>query len=218
MNTNYKGEQKVRKERNPQKTKARIKEAVGYIIKNKGYVGLTVSNIAKAAGMAPGLITYYYESIDTLVEEYLHERDYWMTFAEKMKEAISKPTNDPEELLQSIIMADLEGFESDIVMRKFITWEVSEYTDLLRRESEAREAFSNLIFQKVGPYFENTDVDIRMVASLLIGGIYYVILHGEVNGSTFCGLDTTTDDGRALMRKTLQQMVSWAFEHAKKPS
>ena len=62
-----------------EKSKRRLIEAVGAVIRDKGYTGLTATNISKAAGLDRRLITLYFGTIETLIETYVRE----MTFGSR---------------------------------------------------------------------------------------------------------------------------------------
>ena len=68
--------------RDKEKTKLRMLNAVGKILKSKGYQGLQVTKIATAAGVDKKLIYDYYGSVDKLINEYLKQRDYWNSVSE----------------------------------------------------------------------------------------------------------------------------------------
>ena len=54
----------------------------------------------------------------------------------------------------------------------------------------------------------------RAVAALLVGGIYYTILHTVYNGGTFAGIDLNTKSGKDEISKALAQIVHWAYQGA----
>ena len=47
-----------------ERSKQKLINAVGKVLKNKGYTGLTATNIAKTAGLSRRLITIYFDSVD----------------------------------------------------------------------------------------------------------------------------------------------------------
>ena len=65
-------------EKNRDKTMERLIDAVGTIIKNKGYKGLGLNAIAKEAGVSKILIHRYFGGVDQLIEAYVLKNDYWM--------------------------------------------------------------------------------------------------------------------------------------------
>lgn len=76
--------------RNKEKTKDRMLEAVGKILKNEGYTGLKVTNIAKTAEVDKKLIYDYYGSTDEVINTYIKSQDYWDNVSENSTEIIEE--------------------------------------------------------------------------------------------------------------------------------
>lgn len=53
----------------------------------------------------------------------------------------------------------------------------------------ARESLGQIFFDLTDVHFKNKAVDFRAVAALLVGGIYYMILHTSNNGHKFADID-----------------------------
>lgn len=51
--------------------------SVGKVLEEKGYIGLTVANISKYAGVDRKLVTLYFGSVEKLIETYIKGKDYW---------------------------------------------------------------------------------------------------------------------------------------------
>jgi hypothetical protein len=47
--------------------------------------------------------------------------------------------------------------------------------------------------------------------ALLISGIYYLNIHTGVNGSTFCGLDLKSDNGRDEIKNAIDFVIGQAY-------
>ena len=73
--------------KNRKLTERKLIDAVGDIIRSTGYTGLGVNAIAKNAGVSKKLIYRYFGTVDSLIETYLVERDYWVTFSKKVSDA-----------------------------------------------------------------------------------------------------------------------------------
>lgn len=58
---------------------------------------------------------------------------------------------------------------------------------------------------------EGKDVDLRAIASLLVGGIYYLVLHKKNTDSTFCEIDLTEEKGMERIRRAVGTILGWAF-------
>jgi hypothetical protein len=64
------------------------------------------------------------------------------------------------------------------------------------------------------PHFADGKVNFRAIAALLVGGIYYTILHTVNNGGTFAGIDLNTETGKENILKAIGQIVDWAYKQA----
>ena len=78
--------------KNKELTKKKLVWAVGEIIKTDGFASLKISTIAKEANVDRKLIYRYFGSLDRLIESYIIENDYWMVFADRLKQSVSDKT------------------------------------------------------------------------------------------------------------------------------
>lgn len=60
----------------------------------------------------------------------------------------------------------------------------------------ARESAGQELLEMTDLHFKNNPVNFRAIAALLVGGIYYVVLHTQSNGGQFCGLDITSKNAQ----------------------
>ena len=67
------------------------------------------------------------------------------------------------------------------------------------------------LFSIIDKQFENSNVDIRANLALLIGGIYYLTLHGKNNGSLFCGIDINNDKGKERISKAIKDILHSSY-------
>ncbi|MGZ3891001.1 MAG: TetR/AcrR family transcriptional regulator, partial [Mucilaginibacter sp.] len=79
----------------------------------------------------------------------------------------------------------------------------------------ARETNGQKILEMTDDHFGNKKVNFRAVSALLVGGIYYTILHSRFVGGTFCDLDINSREGQNEILKAIEQTVGWAFEESK---
>ena len=61
-----------------EQTKRKLIDAVGILIKSKGFNGIRISKVARQAGVDRKLIYRYFENMKNLTEAYIVENDYWM--------------------------------------------------------------------------------------------------------------------------------------------
>jgi len=60
-------------------------------------------------------------------------------------------------------------------------------------------------------HFKESKVNFRPIAALLVGGIYYTILHTIFNGSSFTDMDINSEEGRQSILVAIEQIVHWAY-------
>ncbi|WDF77116.1 TetR/AcrR family transcriptional regulator [Mucilaginibacter sp. KACC 22773] len=199
--------------RNRELTKRKLIDAVGEIFRKEGHTGLGVNKVAKQAGVTKKLIYDYFErDFDNLVEAYILETDYWMAFADRVQELIDQRSyNDNQKLITDILQNQFRYFFLDKQMQKLILWEVSTNSPLMRSIHNARESMGQKLFELTDQHFANSGVNFRAVSALLVGGIYYTILHTRFNGGVFSDIDIATEEGRNEMLKAIEMIVSWAY-------
>lgn len=183
-------------------------QAVGIVLKQKGYTGLTVSNITAEAGVDRKLVSVYFGSVNNLIETYIKGKNYWDTINES---AINLLTTAPETstrlILENLLLTQLEHFTNDEEMQKVVLWQISENTELMAHVTANREEIYPLLFPKADQELKNQQVDLRAISSILVAGIYYLVLHTKTTNSTFCEIDLTTDQGMGRIKTTIKKIL-----------
>lgn len=199
------------------RTKRKLISAVGKVIQRKGYSGLNVASISKEAGLDRRLVYTYFGSLDNLIETYVKQKDYWSS---NVKEDFLASLEDDTELKSEDIFNLLQGqFDAvlkDKALQKIIHWELGEKNKMLRKISDNRELLGEELFKRVEPNFAGTDIDIRAILALQIGGLYYLSLHAKANGSLFCGIDINEMEGKERIEKALETVLSLCYQKSEK--
>jgi len=200
------------KERSMQK----LIDAVGSIIKTKGYTGLGPTNIAKAAGLSKRLIYFYFRSVDNLVETYVKGKDYWVAAAgnagELMEQNKGKKT---QEILEALLLNQLDYFYKEEEMQKIVLWQISERTQIMYEVCENRERLGDRFFELADQELKGTQVDIRAIAGLLVGGIYHMVLHAKSTDSLFCQIDLNKPEGLERIKSAISAILKDAYARVK---
>jgi len=206
--------------KNRKLTERKLIDAVGEIIRSKGYTGLGVNAIAKTAGVSKKLIYRYFGTVDVLIETYLIERDYWVTFSKKVSDAAvaSNKKQTMIEFASGVFENQFDFFFNEDEMQRIILWEISEKSDILNDLSKKRETMGEELLKLTDPYFKDSDINFRAVSAIIICGIYYSVLHTKKNKSTLCGLDLNTESGRKEITKAVKKIVELCFGSKKKKS
>lgn len=196
-------------------TKRRFIAAVGEIMKRDGYHGLGVNKIAKQAGFSKKLIYRYFGSVDFLIETYVVENDYWINFSKQLSALMEAHASaDVCAFVTSILKNQFRYFLAEEEMQMLILWEISSKSSMMKSIHKARESTGQSLFEMTDPHFKDRKVNFRAIAALLVGGIYYTILHMRFNGGSFCDLDISKAEGQKELVTAIEQIVGWAFENA----
>jgi AcrR family transcriptional regulator len=198
--------------KNRDETMQKLIAAVGEILKEKGYTGLGVNKIALRAGVSKELIYRYFDSLNNLLRAYISSRDYWQPLLRDLNEANDKQNT--LTMFTELLQNQFRFFFEEKEMRRFILWQISEYNTLLRSISEERESEGARLLSLTNDHFEGSGINFRAVTALLLGGIYYVVLHAEHNKSTVAGMDANLEKDREDILRTIGQILGWAWEAA----
>ncbi|AZB28447.1 MULTISPECIES: TetR/AcrR family transcriptional regulator [Chryseobacterium] len=188
------------------KTKQRLLDAVGKILKTKGYSGLMVSKIAAVAGYDKKLIYEYFGSTDKLIDEYLKSKDYWNTADEETANVDMKVHGN--ELLKLALLSQYNDLRKNKELQKLILWQLSENRTEIKKLFEQKEKSREALFLKSHQKSE----EYRAIIAVLEAGIYHLSLCASTNGSHFCGIDTKSDDGRKKIEKAIINILDFAEE------
>lgn len=196
--------------RNKEKSKQKLLDAVGKILRTKGFRGLKVNDIAATAGLDKKLIYNYFGSTDALIDTYMHSQDFW---ANAIKDDMAADvTHGGQELFKQLLASQFDYIYNNKELQKIILWELSEERASLKELYDEREAKGELLLQGItDPYFGENAGCFRAICALLVSGIYYIDLHAGVNFSTICGVDTNDEKGRAAIRQAISFIVDKAY-------
>lgn len=192
------------------RTKADITEdirkaAVDQVMK-RGFSASLVTEIIKKAKIEPPVFYHRYKDLDEFYSEFVKGYDYW--FSEIADEAM-KCSDDPKVQYIALMEGLQDSLKDRSVMQELLRWEVAEGNDTTKRTAMLREAFTLPLAEKYKALFENTCVDFVALASLLIGGLYYLNLHKE--RSKFCGIDMQKEEDIERMNKAIRTFAEIMF-------
>lgn len=208
-----KTDQKTRKVTSgPVREKARtmnkIVNAVGKVLKKHGYPGLSIANIATEAKVDRKLIYTYFENLDNLVETFIQKRDYWKTKAKTTITTLLNQDVISQNEMQNLLIGQFDTVMKDEILQRILQWELSEDKDILRKLANSREEIGEQLIQRYEKSFIESNVDIRAVLALQTAGLYYLALHAQTNGSTFCGLDLNLGVDRERIINALKMILN----------
>lgn len=206
-----KKETAIKKSRNKQKSKQQLLDAVGEILKTKGYPELKVNQIAATAGLDKKLIYNYFGSKDNLLSEYIQSQDFWSNV--KQESVPEQVSDGGKDFSTAMLMQQFDFVRDNAELQKVLLWRLSEQQPFLQQLTDNQEKVGETLFQSIiDPHFKEKAQDYRAIMALLVSGAYYLNLYSSVNGSVFCGIDLNTDSGRGKIQQALSFLIDKAYE------
>ncbi|QTE23552.1 TetR/AcrR family transcriptional regulator [Polaribacter cellanae] len=201
---------------NKDRSKEKLINAVGKVLKKKGYVGLTATNIAKEANLSRRLITTYFDSVNHLIETYVKSKDYWVEASGEIGKIIIENGGDSSKnIIKYLLENQLDFFYNNSEMQKLILWEISQKSKIMYEVCEDRERLGSKIFELIDKDLQDSDIDIRAISALLVAGIYYMVLHAKSNDTTFCEIDINQTEGYNRIRNALNFIIENTYNYKK---
>lgn len=196
---------KKRKNRSKEEIEHCIMNAAVNLIENKGFLKLAVTAICKEARIEP--VTFYnrYQDLDEFMDEFVKRYDYWFSDIVKM----CSVKKDKKEKYLALMRSLLKSLKENKSMQQLLRWELSEQNETTVRTASLREVHTLPLVKEYRSLFSDTSVDIAAVSSLIVGGIYYIILHGNL--SQFSDIDINTDEGEKRIYDAIGYLTERIF-------
>ena len=200
------------KVKNKELTKRSLINAVGELLRTKGFKSLRITKVARQAEVDTTLVYRYFGNIKNLIERYVIEKDYWISNTLKLQRKRIRTRDDMQETLIQMLEGQFTYFFDNEEMQRLIIKEITEKNTLMDSVSRVRENIGSQYYTQADKYLKDTGSDIRAVSALLVAGIYYIVLHSKMNTSTFCEIDIKKQDGRDRISKAIRKIMSRSFD------
>lgn len=194
-----------RKRRSTEDIEKAILEAAAGFIEEKGFGELTVTGIIQKASIEPVQFYRRYGDLNGFIDEYVKRFDYW--FSDVAKNSDSE--GDEKERYEKIVNGLLDALCDNRIMQQLLRWELSGNNETVRRTARLREFHTLPLCSRYAKVFEGSELDIVAVAAMMIGGIYYLVLHKDL--SDFGGIDLNKEAGRERIRNAVRQLSGLLF-------
>ncbi|MDM1375203.1 TetR/AcrR family transcriptional regulator [Myroides marinus] len=200
------------RERNKEKSKEELLQAVGTILKEKGYSALKVNDIAATAGLDKKLIYNYFGGTEQLLDEYINSQYFWNNI--EPNKVLEVASNDGGKEMSKQLLAEQYDFvQKNKEFQKLMLWQLSEDRDSLRNIVEKQEEVGEVLFKNVSDiHFGDKATDYRALMAILVSGAYYLNLYAEHNGRHFCGIDLHSEEGRQQIKDAMNAAIDKIYE------
>lgn len=202
--------------RNKERTKLKLIASVGEVLRRHGYSALGVNKIAEISGVDKKLIYRYFGNVDNLIETYIKEKDYYVSLSDDVIEKeLQKDKSHAKNILDNLLVNQFKSIFDSKELQQIMLLEING-SKMMQEMASIREELGRQIFELSDALFEPTDLDLRAKVAIDVAGIYYMILHSQSIGTTFCGLNINSHKDRARIIKTLKQTLSLYYREATK--
>lgn len=183
-----------------------------------GFKGLNNAELAELAGVHPSTIGRELGGIDAIATKGIYEHDYWNRFFKNfnLKGKDKKVSRKVRGMFMEMMQANFVNFMDNSYMQHAILAQISVESPVLTRISEARELEGAALLSLSDDNFKGTGVCFRALMALLLGGIYYLVLHAKYNKSTVCGIDINKKKDYQKVKATIPYLIELVWVDAGK--
>ncbi|MBP1163520.1 MULTISPECIES: TetR/AcrR family transcriptional regulator [unclassified Chryseobacterium] len=201
--------------RNKERSKKKFLDAVGKILRTKGYTALKVNSIAATAGVDKKMIYSYFGGIDGLIDEYIQSQDYWSRVTtEEIVKIKPKLDDGGKSFMEKMLFSQFDYVNTNKEAQKLLLWRLSEPRKALKKLTDTQEENGEYIFKLLmDPYFKDNTEGVRSIMAIMVSGLYYLNMYAAINGSIFCGIDVNTPEGRDKIKQAVSFMLHHTYEN-----
>lgn len=189
-----------------------IEKALINQIQKVGFSRLKLQPIAKEAAVIPAVIYNKYGNLNGLITSFTKKYDYWLN--ETLEKYFKEFERGDHQLFMTNLLHDIaKRLYKDKVMQQLLIWEVEERNEITKRAANMREANTTMFALFYEEYYKDSKIKFDGFISIMIAGIYYIILHKDT--ATFCGLDMDKTEDFNHLLNTIEGMCSIFAEESK---
>lgn len=203
-----------RKEKKPRirRTNLEIDEslfkATEELVATYGFSNLSMKVIYTAANIEHAVFYKRYNDLNDFLEKFVRKYDYWLNDSMEFD-----PKLDALQNFQNILVSLVDCILESPSMQKLLIWEMSENNFITQRTAQSRDMDCNQFINYFIEEYKDSDVDYSYTCSLIIGGIYYLILHREMGTINF--IDFSKKESMEKLKGTIRIIINKLFSEPK---
>jgi len=180
--------------RDREATQARILDAVGLVLSERGFADLGVNVIARAAGVDKVLIYRYFGGLPELLAAFARRSEFWPT-GDELAPAGVRGHGGKAGRAAAVLKGLLRALRRRPTTQEVLRWELAASNELTEKLAEVREEQGLRTMSRIG--VEARGVDLPAVAAILSAGLTYLVLRSK---SAPCWLGVSLQDERGWAR------------------
>lgn len=177
------------------------------LVREYGFGNVNITTLMKNAGLEPNVFYRRYGSIEHLYGILAKEYDFWI------HNTIDLPTLNKlgdKKFFSKTLKKLYKDLSNNDIMQKLLLWELTTDNQATRRAAQIRDTMNLNLITYYEKLFEPLKINIKGIAALFIGGLYYLVLHRE--RAEICTIDFNTAAGEHSFDETIDNLTDMLFE------
>lgn len=177
------------------------------LVREYGFGNVNITTLMKNAGLEPNVFYRRYGSIEHLYGILAKEYDFWI------HNTIDLPTLNKlgdKKFFSKTLKKLYKDLSNNDIMQKLLLWELTTDNQTTRRAAQIRDTMNLNLITYYEKLFEPLKINIKGIAALFIGGLYYLVLHRE--RAEICTIDFNTASGEHSFDETIDNLTDMLFE------
>jgi AcrR family transcriptional regulator len=175
-----------------------------------GFNAITIAGLAKEAGVELPVLYNRFENLEDLFGQYARRNDFWLNSSTKIDPKLSFKEN-----CFNVYSTLIDNLYENEIMQRILLWELNDTHKITHRIAMSREFENNSMLAYLNNGLKNngvknTGVNLNFLNSMIISGIYFLILHKKI--STFSSIDFNLEESKEQLKETIKYMVDKMFE------
>lgn len=193
--------------RDSRATRAKLIQAVGAILSEKGFTALGINAVARRAGVDKVLIYRYFGGMEQLMEAFSRESNFWPSVEELAGGNTDAYARLPlPEKLSQLAVNYVQALRSRPLTLEIMAWEMVERNHLTIALEAIRE---NTVMQFYQLYFSRHPVDLDLTAlTAVIGAALSYLVTRARHIDLFNGIDLASDQGWQRLQAAIDTIVA----------
>lgn len=200
--------EKTRIRRTNQEIDESLFKATEKLVAENGFPNLTMKTIYTGANIEHAVFYKRYNDLNDFLEKFVRKYDYWLNDSVEFNPKLEATKN-----LQNILSKLVDCILESPSMQKLLIWEMVENNYITQRTAQNRDLNCNQFINYFIEEYKDSDVDYSYTCSLIIGGIYYLLLHRDMGTINF--IDFRKKESIEKLKETIRVVINKLFSESR---
>lgn len=178
------------------------------LVTESGFSNLTMKAIYTGANIEHAVFYKRYNDLNDFLEKFVRKYDYWLNDSMEFNPKLETTKN-----FQNILSKLVDCLLESPSMQKLLIWEMTENNYITQRTAQNRDLNCNQFINYFIEEYKDSDVDYSYTCSIIIGGIYYLILHRNMGTINF--IDFSKKESIEKLKETIRVIINKLFSEPK---